>query len=183
MYMKSVFFVLSLVAAFVLIAIAHQPLQGSDDDGGNQLLGKLAPEFASGNWINSSPQTMKGLKGKVVLVEFWTFECYNCRNTLPSVIKWSKEFADKDFVIVGVHTPELDRERDFGELQKAVKRLGITYPVVTDNDYKTWNAYNQQYWPVMYLIDKKGIVQYIHIGEGNYDVTEQKIQGLLRESS
>lgn len=169
-----------LLAGFVQGNMLHGP-NGGDDK--NPLLGKRAPEFAEGNWINSQPLTMAGLKGKVVLVEFWTFECYNCKNTLPHVITWSKKFAGSDFTVIGVHTPELDIEKDLKQVKSHVESYGISYPVVTDNDYKTWNAYSQEYWPVIYLIDKQGIIRYVHVGEGDYEKTEETIQELLKEQS
>jgi hypothetical protein len=94
---------------------------------------------------------------------------------------WQKNYAGKDFVIIGVHTPEFDREKDFESVRREIGRLGIRYPVVTDNEYRTWNAYHQEYWPALYVIDKKGVVRYLHIGEGSYGQTEQMIQSLVAE--
>ncbi len=144
-------------------------------------VGKQAPEISPGDWINSKPLRLVELRGQVVLLEFWTFGCYNCRNTIPHVNKWQKKCAGEKFRIIGVHTPEFDNEKVLSMVRKQTAALGIEYAVVTDNDYRTWNAYSQQYWPAVYLIDKKGIVHYVHIGEGDYDEIEQWIQRLIAE--
>jgi thiol-disulfide isomerase/thioredoxin len=149
--------------------------------GGSDWIGKQAPELAPGDWINSSPLSLKELQGKVVLLEFWTFGCYNCLNTLPNIKAWHRKYAGAEFEIIGVHTPEFDREKDLKVVKREVARHGVAYPVVTDNDYATWNRYKQQYWPVLYLVDKKGIIRYMHIGEGNYEETEQQIKSLIGE--
>ncbi|HEV3427677.1 MAG TPA: thioredoxin family protein [Paraburkholderia sp.] len=142
--------------------------------------GAPAPDFTGINtWINSPPLDLKQLRGKVVLVEFWTFDCINCAHTVPYVKEWYSRYRDKGLVVVGVHTPELPFERNTDNLKKAVARFGIEYPVAQDNSYATWNAYNNQYWPAQYLIDKNGKLVYSHFGEGDYDQTEQTIRGLL----
>lgn len=140
-----------------------------------------APEFSSGQWINSEPLTLKSLHGRVVLIDFWTFACYNCRNTLPSLKKWDTQYRDKGLTIIGVHTPELDFERDIDQLRRAVAGLGIKYPVVTDQDYSTWKAYGVEAWPTLFVLDKQGRVRWNHVGEGYYDETEQVIKNLLAE--
>lgn len=140
-----------------------------------------APELAAGIWINSEPLTLKNLRGRVVLVDFWTFGCYNCRNTLPSLKSWDARYRQKGLQIIGVHTPELDREREIENLRREVAALEIRYPVVTDNDYATWNAYKVEAWPTMFLLDKSGHVRWMHLGEGAYDEAEQIIQNLLAE--
>ena len=140
-----------------------------------------APEISSGIWINSEPLSLKGLQGRVVLIDFWTFACYNCRNTLPSLKKWDAQYRDKGLTIVGVHTPELDFERDIDQLRKEVAGLGIKYPVVTDQDYTTWKAYKVEAWPTVFLLDKQGRVRWTHVGEGYYDETEELIKKLLAE--
>jgi len=142
-----------------------------------------APEFAPGEWINSEPLTLKGLTGKVVLVEFWTFGCYNCRNTLLFVNRWHERYSDKGLTIVGVHSPEFDREKKIENLRQQVAALGIRFPVVTDNDYQTWNAYKVHAWPTIFLLDKTGRVRQKHVGEGAYEKTEKMIQQLLAEGS
>jgi len=140
-----------------------------------------APEISSGLWINSEPLTLKSLHGRVVLLEFWTFACYNCRNTLPSVKMWDARYRDKGLTIIGVHTPELDYERNIDKLRREVAGFGIKYPVVTDNDYSTWKAYGVEAWPTLFLLDKQGRVRWSHVGEGAYDETEQVIKKLLAE--
>lgn len=140
-----------------------------------------APEIAEGMWINSEPLTVKSLNGRVVLIEFWTFACYNCRNTLPYLKNWDAQYRDKGLTIIGVHTPELDRERDTNQLQREVAELGIKYPVVTDQDYATWKAYGVEAWPTVFVLDKQGRVRWTHVGEGYYEETEQVIKKLLAE--
>ena len=140
-----------------------------------------APEISSGVWINSEPLTLKSLRGRVVLIEFWTFACYNCRNVLPAMKKWDAQYRDKGLTIIGVHTPELDFERDIDQLRREVGALGVKYPVVTDQDYSTWKAYGVEAWPTMVLLDKQGRVRWTHVGEGYYDQTEDVIKQLLAE--
>jgi peptide-methionine (R)-S-oxide reductase len=141
----------------------------------------VAPEFAKGSWINSEPLTIKDLRGRVVLIEFWTFACYNCRNTLPFVKSWHERYSSKGLTIVGVHSPELDEEYNIDNVRHEVTSLGIRYPVVTDNDYATWKAYNVTAWPTIFLLDKSGTIRWSHVGEGRYDEAEQMIQKLLAE--
>lgn len=141
-----------------------------------------APELAAGEWINSAPLTLKGLRGRVVVVEFWTFGCYNCRNTLPSVKTWDARYREKGLTVVGVHSPEYDEEKDLLKLRREVAELEITFPVVTDNDYATWRAYDVHAWPTLFVLDKLGRIRWTHVGEGKYDETEQVIQKLLAES-
>ena len=140
-----------------------------------------APELSSGTWINSEPLTLASLHGRVVLIEFWTFACYNCRNTLPAVKKWDAQYRDKGLTIIGVHTPELDYETNVDNLRREVAKLGLKYAVVTDNDYSTWKAYGVEAWPTLFLLDKQGRVRWTHVGEGAYDETEQAIKKLLAE--
>jgi thiol-disulfide isomerase/thioredoxin len=140
-----------------------------------------ATEFAEGNWINSDQLALEKLRGRVVLVEFWTFGCYNCRNTLPSVKDWDTRYRDRGLTIVGVHTPETDSEYSLANVRKEVPALGIKYPVVTDNDYKTWKAYGVEAWPTIVVLDKQGRIRWLHVGEGRYDETENVIKTLLAE--
>jgi len=145
-----------------------------------QQSGAQAPDFAGiDNWFNSAPLDLKQLRGKVVLVDFWTFDCINCVHTLPHVKDLYARYRDKGLVVVGVHTPEYTFERDTGNLKKAIAKYGIEYPVAQDNRYTTWNAYNNQYWPALYLIDQNGKIVYTHFGEGQYAQTEEMIRGLL----
>ena len=142
----------------------------------------IAPELSNGSWINSAPLTLKSLRGRVVIVNFWTFGCYNCRNTLPSIRNWDARYRDKGLTIIGVHTPEFEREKNVDNLRREVAELGIRYPVVTDNDNAMWNAYRVQAWPTWFVIDKQGRLRWKHIGEGAYDETEQVIKKLLAEN-
>jgi cytochrome c biogenesis protein CcdA/thiol-disulfide isomerase/thioredoxin len=147
--------------------------------------GPKAPELADpSGFINTDgkPITLSQFKGKnVVLLDVWTYSCINCQRTLPYVIEWSKKYKDKGLVVIGLHTPEFAFEKVQKNVEDAVKRLGIPYPVVMDNDYATWNAYGNQYWPRKYLINENGEIIYDHIGEGNYDETELAIQDALSE--
>jgi len=130
-------------------------------------------------WINSAPLTMQELRGKVVLVDFWTYSCINCLRTLPYLESWDAHYRSKGLVILGVHSPEFAFEHSLGNVRAAVKRLGVRYPVALDNDFATWNAYQNQYWPADYLIDRRGHVRDAHFGEGAYAETEHKIRQLL----
>lgn len=139
-----------------------------------------APEFKAGdNWINSQPLTMGELKGKIVLVDFWTYSCINCVRTLPHIKKLYADYKDKGLVVIGVHTPEFAFEQDTNNVKYAVSEFGVTYPVVQDNDYSIWNSYANQYWPAEYLIDQNGQIVYEKFGEGNYSETEDAILKLL----
>lgn len=142
-----------------------------------------APELTGlETWLNSSPLTLAELRGKVVLVDFWTYSCVNCIHTLPYVQAWHETYKDEGFVVIGVHTPEFAFERELKNVKDATKRFGLTYPIALDNKYATWNAYGNQYWPAHYLINQDGQIVYTHFGEGNYDVMEKKIQELLADS-
>jgi cytochrome c biogenesis protein CcdA/thiol-disulfide isomerase/thioredoxin len=141
------------------------------------------PEFASGReWINSVPLTKASLQGKVVLVDFWTFDCINCRHALPYVKALYAKYKDQGFVVVGVHTPELARERVPANVRKAITELGVTYPVVIDGDYAIWNAWNNQYWPAAYFVDATGHVRFHNFGEGRYDEQDAVVKKLLAEA-
>jgi cytochrome c biogenesis protein CcdA/thiol-disulfide isomerase/thioredoxin len=134
-------------------------------------------------WINSPPIDVASLRGKVVLVDFWTYSCINCLRTLPYLKAWNEKYKDSGLVIVGVHTPEFPFEKDEANVRKAVQDLGITYPVAMDNNYGIWRAFNNEYWPAHYLIDAKGNIRYTHFGEGAYDETEQQIRSLLEDAN
>jgi thiol-disulfide isomerase/thioredoxin len=151
----------------------------SESGSASRWIGREAPELAGGEWINSPPLSLKALRGKVLLLEFWTFGCYNCLNTIPYVKGWHKKYSGPEFEIIGIHTPEFRREKDLAAVRRRIAELGIGYPVVTDNDYATWNRYEQRYWPVLYLLDRHGTIRYVHIGEGGYEETEQQIEALL----
>ncbi|MBN3965189.1 cytochrome c biogenesis protein DipZ [Pseudomonas gregormendelii] len=133
-------------------------------------------------WLNSPELSGESLKGKVVLVDFWTFDCINCQRTLPYVKDWAKKYEKDGLVVIGVHTPEYGFERIIDNVRDQVKKLGITYPVAIDNNYAIWRNFDNQYWPAHYLVDAKGQVRYTHFGEGAYDAQEQMIQQLLEEA-
>ena len=141
----------------------------------------IAPELSNGTWFNSEPLTLKSLRGRVVVVDFWTFACYNCRNALPAVKNWDARYRNQGVTVIGVHTPELDTERDINNLRREIAELGISFPVMTDNDYSTWNAYRVQAWPTWFVLDKQGRIRWQHVGEGAYDETEKVIKQLLAE--
>lgn len=143
----------------------------------------LAPEIIpGGKWFNSKPLTLKNLRGKVVLIDFWTYTCINCIRTLPYVESWYEKYKNSGLVVIGVHTPEFEFEKNADNVSRAIKDFGLTYPIVQDNDYSTWGAFNNQYWPAKYFIDKNGSVRDTHFGEGNYDESEKLIQSLLKET-
>lgn len=140
-----------------------------------------AAALSSGTWINSQPLTLEGLRGKVVVVEFWTFACYNCQNTLPYLKAWDQKYRDQGLVVIGVHTPELSFERDLENVKKAVRDDGLNYPIAIDADYANWNRYNVWAWPTWFIIDKEGYIRYSHVGEGDYEGSEATIRQLLAE--
>lgn len=144
-------------------------------------IGMKAPDIQNDIWLNGKPTSFAELKGTVVLVEFWTFGCYNCRNVEPYVKDWHKKFRDQGFVVIGVHSPEFSYEKDVEKVKRYLRDHGIDYAVPIDNDFATWNRYGNRYWPAMYLIDKKGVIRSIQIGEGRYQETEQLIRSLLAE--
>ena len=150
---------------------------------GNAGVGMKAPDIASQTWLNSASIQLSDLKGKVVMVEFWTFGCYNCRNVEPHVKEWHEKYAEQGFVVIGVHSPEFSYEHDLDQVTRYLKEHGIRFPVPIDNDFSTWNRYGNRYWPAMYLIDKQGVIRHVRIGEGGYQETEQLIQALLVEKS
>ncbi|MDQ7997960.1 MAG: thioredoxin family protein [Luteibacter sp.] len=141
---------------------------------------QTAPEFAGiANWQNSRPLTMKSLRGKVVLIDFWAYSCINCLRTLPHVTRWYDQYKDKGLVIVGVHSPEFAFEKQDGNVRDAIAKYNIKYPVAQDNDLETWDAWDNQYWPAEYLVDQRGNVIAHHFGEGNYAEMENAIRTLL----
>jgi thiol-disulfide isomerase/thioredoxin len=132
--------------------------------------------------VNSPPLTPQALRGKVVLVVFWTFNCYNCLNALPHVRAWAEKYRDHGLVVVGVHTPELPFERDVGNVRNAVARLKIDYPVAIDNANAIWRAFGNEYWPAAYFVDAEGRIRHHHFGEHDYENSERVIQQLLEEA-
>src|SRR5580692_7874355 len=168
--------VLSSAAASVPLVEAQEP---------PSIIGSSPLSGLSGatGWINSRPLTAKQLKGKVVLVDFWTYSCINCIRAVPYIRAWADKYKDSGLVVIGVHTPEFDFEGQLPNVQKAVQKFGITYPVALDSDHAIWNAFHNQYWPAHYFIDAKGKVRYEHFGEGDYDQSERWIQELLKEAT
>jgi len=145
---------------------------------------RKAPEFKGiTSYINTNQTKLSDLKGKVVLVDFWTYSCINCIRTLPYLVDWNQKYSDKGLVIVGVHSPEFEFEKNINNVKQAVTRFGIKYPVLLDNDHETWNAFQNSYWPRKYLVDSEGYIRYDHIGEGGYAETENAIRRLLAERS
>jgi len=142
-----------------------------------------APEIISSTWINSKPLKMEDLRGKVVMVEFWTFGCWNCRNIEPYVKKWHQKYAKDGLVVIAVHSPEFSYEKEVEKVKTYVQENNIPYAVPIDNEFRNWQQYRNRYWPTLYVIDKKGTIQYTRIGEGAYEQTEQTIQRLLAESA
>lgn len=133
-------------------------------------------------YINIAPEELKEkIKGKVVLYDIWTYSCINCQRTLPYITAWDEKYSDKGLVIIGIHSPEFEFEKDINNVQAAVQKFGIKYPVILDNDMTIWRSFENHYWPRKYLADDQGYIRYDHIGEGNYDETEKKIQELLKE--
>ncbi len=136
-----------------------------------------------GKWINSDKDIMlSDLNGKVVLIEFWTFGCYNCKNTLPYVKDWYSKYKSDKFETIGIHCPEFDREKKFDNVKAAVEELGIKYPVLIDNEFTIWDKYGVDAWPTIIILDKKGNVRYTKVGEGDYNKTEAKIKELMAEN-
>lgn len=146
------------------------------------VLGRMPSLGGATGWLNSPPLTAEGLRGKVVLIDFWTYSCINCLRSIPYVEAWSKRYRDQGLVVIGVHAPEFPFEKEVGNVRRAVADLKIDYPVAIDDDYAIWRAFDNQYWPAHYLIDAEGRVREVHFGEGSYDKSERAIQKLLAEA-
>jgi len=164
-----------------LLAAVDGPTQAQQ-----QLLAKLknqgpAPELTNEQWLNSTPLRLADLRGKVVIVEFWTLGCINCIRQMPALKAWYEQYAADGLVIIGIHTPEFEYEKNLDNVKRALIDQEISWPVAIDNDFTTWRAYSNHYWPAAYLIDKQGNIRLVKIGEGNYAYAEQVIQALLAE--
>ena len=176
-----------VVALTVGVAVAHpsaDPGGGSPGDAATSLAPssgrEQVPDFTGiVRWINSPPLTRAELRGKVVLIDFWTFSCVNCTRTIPHLRALYDAYRARGLVIVGVHSPEFDFEKDPGNVAAAVRRLGVTWPVAVDSAMATWNALSNEYWPAEYLVDRSGRIAYFHAGEGEYDATERAVVALL----
>ena len=144
----------------------------------------FVPELrGTDKWINSNPFTLESQKGKVVLIDFWTYTCVNCIRTLPYLRLWHEAYADAGLVILGVHTPEFEFEKVYENVFRATQEFGLEYPVVLDNQFETWKAFGNSVWPAKYLLDQDGVIRYTHFGEGKYEETEQAIRSLLSETA
>ena len=179
----AVFFVVILIIAAIIYIESSKPkIQQNQNSTNEKTKYPRAPDFAGiERWINAEPLNIGQLRGKVVLVDFWTYTCINCIRTLPYLKEWDNKYRDKGLVIVGMHTPEFEFEKKYENVLKAVNDYQIKYPVAQDNNYVTWNLYQNRYWPHKYLIDIDGYIRYDHIGEGAYEETEKMIQALLQE--
>ncbi|MBI2164910.1 MAG: redoxin domain-containing protein [Chloroflexi bacterium] len=165
-------FLAMAVFAVIMVAGCRSGVKGSE-----------APELEGATgWVNAKPFTLASLRGKVVLIDFWTYTCVNCIRTFPYLREWHEKYADRGLVIVGVHSPEFEFEKKTSNVVKAAETYGLRYRIVQDNDFKVWNAYDNNYWPAKYLIDKDGVIRYTHFGEGDYAETEAKIRELLTEA-
>jgi thiol-disulfide isomerase/thioredoxin len=179
----------AVVALLLVIGVGYALLHGSAGLGSSVGSGPLtsggpkAPEFVGiTDWENSPALQISQLRGKVVLVDFWTYSCINCQRTFPFLRDWWHKYRDSGLVIVGVHSPEFDFEKSVPNIRQAITHYGVEWPVAVDSQMATWNAYQNQYWPAEYLIDKNGLIRDTHFGEGNYDQTERNIRLLLKEA-
>jgi thiol-disulfide isomerase/thioredoxin len=142
---------------------------------------RSAPEINAQTWINTEPKHVVDLTGKVTLLEFWTLGCYNCRNVEPHVKEWHKKYSERGLVVIGVHSPETPAERDVATVERYVREHGISYPVAIDGDFAMWRRYGNSAWPAIYLIDRRGNIRFVQVGEGRYAETEREIETLLGE--
>jgi thiol-disulfide isomerase/thioredoxin len=169
----------AVVAAIGGLSVPHAPLNDARLIGGRLINGELDALSLANGWLNSPPLTAALLRGKVVLVQFWTFTCINWLRTLPYVRTWASKYGDAGLVTIGVHTPEFGFEHDKASVQRLARDLNVTYPIAIDNDYAIWNGFRNQYWPALYLIDATGRVRHHQFGEGGVDESERMIQKLL----
>jgi len=166
-----------VLTSAILTSTALTPLYAAASGCG----GKSAPEITGKTWLNSAPLSLAELRNKVVLVEFWTLGCSNCRNVEPYVKEWHAKYSFQGLVVIGVHTPEFSYEKEMDNLREYIGTHRIRHAVVVDNDFAIWNRFGNRYWPTLYLIDKTGAICSVKIGEGNYPETEQKIRQLLAD--
>ena len=177
--------IMSLCVLLLMTAMSGTNTSSSQEQQPSSIIGSSPLSGLSGatSWLNSPPLTTKQLKGKVVLVDFWDYSCINCIRTIPYIRAWADKYKSSGLVVIGVHAPEFDVEKQIPNVQRAITKFGITYPVAVDNDYAVWNAFHNQYWPAHYFIDATGKVRYEHFGEGEYDQSERWIQQLLKEAN
>ena len=179
-FRRATLFVLA-AAAVAAVSVSPRAGQAQADREDVKIAAPDLPE--NQKWLNSKPLTMQGLRGKVVLVDFWEYTCVNCIRTFPYLKSWHQKYKDKGLVILGVHTPEFAFAKVEGNVTEAIKRFGLDYPHISDANYDVWRAYGNRYWPAKYLIDAQGFVRYFQFGEGSYGNTEAKIQQLLKEAN
>jgi thiol-disulfide isomerase/thioredoxin len=163
----------------ILMSALHAAAQHPDD----AFVGQEAPELKGSEWINSSPLTLEGLRGKVVLVDFWAYDCPECAKTMLHLKELHAKYAEQGLVIIGVHTPRIDYEKNVAQVRQSVKDKGIEYPVTIDNEYLTWSDYLCAAWPTHFVVDQEGVIQLSHTGIGRYEDTEKVIQKLLADKS
>jgi thiol-disulfide isomerase/thioredoxin len=164
-----------LCVAWAAIAMPPRPAPAKSDD-------ISMPAAAATEWLNAPPRTAKDLRGKVVVVQFWTYTCINWRRTLPYIRAWDAKYREQGLVVIGVHTPEFDFEENVENVRSALREMHIGYPIAVDNQHAIWNAFHNVYWPALYLLDAQGHIRYRQFGEGEYARTEREIQKLLAES-
>jgi thiol-disulfide isomerase/thioredoxin len=179
MKIRIAYSVIYLLIALTLFAVLSS--NSINTSAADRLANVAAPSIEAANWLNTGPLDNASLKGKVFLLEFWTYGCYNCRNVEPYIKKWHAQYQQQGFEVIAVHSPEFAHEADISKVSAYLKRNGITYPVAIDNDFAIWKRYANRYWPAMYLIDKQGMIRYYHFGEGRYAATEAMIRSLLQE--
>jgi thiol-disulfide isomerase/thioredoxin len=167
-----------LVACLLLLIVVPATAQQPDD----AFVGQMAPELKVGEWYNSDALTLEDLRGKVVLLDFWAWDCPECAQALPYVKDWQDKYADQGLVIIGVHTPRIEYEKDVVRLQETMVAKDIDYPVATDHEYLTWLDYLNNAWPTHFVVDQEGVIQLSHTGTGRYAETEEVIQRLLRNN-
>ncbi|MBI3560777.1 MAG: redoxin domain-containing protein [Gammaproteobacteria bacterium] len=172
--MWRIFSVIVLVASITMLYVSQNHA--------STLSPPAAPDIQGAPWFNTQPLRLAQLRNQVVLVEFWTYGCSNCRAVEPYVKQWQQRYQSQGLTVIGVHTPEFDHERVVDNVAHYLKAQQIQYPVVMDNDFAIWKRYNNRYWPALYLIDKQGRLRYQHVGEGDYAITEQQILHLLNET-
>lgn len=173
--------IVGLLVIVTLLAVHKDRFKAMLSPAGKEIVGRPAPEFARGTWLNSEPLSLENLRGVVIVVEFWTFRCRNCVNVLPTLNKWHNKFRDQGAVVVGVHSPETNEEANTEALRRFIADAHIEFPVVTDDRFTTWNRYRAQFWPSTYIIDREGIIRQFHYGELGFSSLENDIMRLIAD--